>query len=192
MNPNMEEIQAVIQAVANGQALDQFDPSMISAAKQFSAMKANELNKMINSTSMPPNVTREMMRNELDMYQGFADKIAEDDPEYATAMDIAFIGAGLYATAKYGPMAAAKARSGFQATYGFAQNAMGNMADFASRGVEYAQTGNRPTATASAFKNAYDTSRTYAGDIGQKTHGFAKSAGSAVLKGAKRLFKMPF
>ena len=45
MNPNMEEIQAVIQAVANGQALDQFDPGMISAAKQFSAMKANELNE---------------------------------------------------------------------------------------------------------------------------------------------------
>lgn len=168
MNPNMEEIQAVIQAVANGQALDQFDPSMISAAKQFSAMKANELNKMINSTSMPPNVTREMMRNELDMYQGFADKIAEDDPEYATAMDIAFIGAGLYAGAKYGPMAAAKARTGFKATYGFAQNMGGNMADLASRGAEYGS------------------------QVGQKTHGFAKSAGSAVLKGAKRLFRMPF
>ena len=51
-------------------------------------------------------------------------------------------------------MAAAKARTGFKATYGFAQNMGGGMADFASRGAEYGS------------------------QVGQKTHGFAKSAGT--------------
>ena len=154
----MQQIQGVIQAIAQGQDISQFDAKAISAAKQYSASRANELNRMINSTDLPPNVTREMVRNELDMYQGFADKIAENDPQYATIMDGIFIGAGLYAGAKYGPMALTKMRSMGQQGFGYAQQgaqaargAVSNMgaragaaasagvgaaADFASRGME--------------------------------------------------------
>ena len=126
-NPREEEIAMVLQAVAQGQDLSNFDPQLLSAAKQYSVMKANELNTMINSNELPPNVSREMMRNELDTYQGFADRMAEDDPQYAGMMDAAFIGAGLYVTAKYGPMAAAKLKTAGAATYGFGQNVASNL-----------------------------------------------------------------
>ena len=107
------QIQAVVEAISKGQDISQFDSQSISAAKQYVTMKANELNRIINSTDTPPNVTREELRGELDMYQGFADKLAEDDPAFASMMDVAMIGAGVYGAAKYGPMAAAKAKSSF-------------------------------------------------------------------------------
>ena len=141
VNNQEQQIQAIVQAVAQGQDISQFDPQSLSAAKQYVTMKANELNKMVNSTSTPPNVTREMLRNDLDMYQGFADLLATDDPQFATAMDIAFIGAGIYATAKYGPMAAAKAKTGFgyarQQAPAMASAAYGKAAEMGQRSFGY-------------------------------------------------------
>mgnify|MGYP003110915286 CR=1 FL=1 len=159
----LDEIQAIIQAISNGQDVKNFDAQTISAAKQYAVQKANELNAMINSSNLPPNVSREMLRNDLSMYQGMADKLAEDDEVFATAMDAAFIGAGLYTAAKYGPMAIAKAKTMGQNTYGFAQRTAGSAAesirnipgsvragaagaanyarDFASRAAEYATSG---------------------------------------------------
>tara|TARA_R100000458_G_scaffold41478_1_gene39155 strand:- start:1191 stop:1922 length:732 start_codon:yes stop_codon:yes gene_type:complete len=140
MPPNMSQqinaqeakIQTVIQAIAQGQDISNFDPQDISAAKQYSVKKANELNAMINSAQTPPNVTREMLRNDLQMYEGFASKIAEDDPMYAGMMDAAFIGAGLYAGAKYGPMAVAKMKTMGQQGFGFAQQGVENIRNRAS------------------------------------------------------------
>ena len=128
MNAKEQEIQMIVQAVAQGQDISQFDAQSINAAKSYTVSQANRINQMVNSTDLPANVTREMLRNELDMYQGFADKLAENDPEYASAIDIAFMGAGLYATAKYGPMAAAKLKTAGQATYGFGKDMAGKAA----------------------------------------------------------------
>jgi len=125
MNAKEQEIQMIVQAVAQGQDLSQFDPSALSAAKNYVVSKANELNRMVNSADTPPNVTREMLRNELTMYEGFADKLAEDDPMFAGMMDAALIGAGVYGAAKYGPMAAAKLKTAGQATYGFGKDMAG-------------------------------------------------------------------
>lgn len=151
MNAKEQEIQMIVQAVAQGQDLSQFDPSALSAAKNYVVSKANELNRMVNSADTPPNVTREMLRNELTMYEGFADKLAEDDPMFAGMMDAALIGAGVYGAAKYGPMAAAKLKTAGQATYGFGQNvasgvkgmagtATSAMGDFGSRAAQGAST----------------------------------------------------
>ena len=128
MNAKEQEIQMIVQAVAQGQDLSQFDPAALSAAKNYVVAKANELNRMVNSADTPPNVTREMLRNELTMYEGFADKLAEDDPMFAGMMDAALIGAGVYGAAKYGPMAAAKLKTAGQATYGFGKDMAGKAA----------------------------------------------------------------
>ena len=204
INDATEQIMAIIQAVAQGQDISNFDPRMLSAAKQHTATKANELNKMINSSSLPPNVTRETLRNELQMYEGFTNKLAEDDPQFANAMDIAFVGAGLYAAYKYGPMAAAKAKTVGAATYGYGQEAYGKAAgavsgagqsagaavqrgvgaaaDFASRGSEYFQ--NR-----GAFPGVKPYSPTYG--YAQKAAGYGKQAMGALSKGVRRMFKIP-
>jgi hypothetical protein len=157
------KIQTIIQAIAQGQDISNFDPQDISAAKQYSVKKANELNAMINSAQTPPNVTREMLRNDLQMYEGFASKIAENDPMYAGMMDAAFIGAGLYAGAKYGPMAVAKMKTMGQQGFGFAQQA-GAQASAAASGLA----GRAATAGA-----------TVAGGVAGATEGMAANAGRA-------------
>ena len=57
-----QQIQGVIAAVAQGQDISQFDPQVISAAKQQVVMQANQLSRLVNSSSVPPNVTREQLR----------------------------------------------------------------------------------------------------------------------------------
>ena len=144
-NAQTEQVQAIIQAVAQGQDISQFSPEAISAAKRFTAMRANELNTMINSTNIPQNVSREMLRNELQMYEGFTSKLAEDDPEFASMMDVALIGAGVYATAKYGPLALAKAKTMGEAAYSNAQSmsqaASQRMSDMSARAKQSAARG---------------------------------------------------
>ena len=133
MNPQEEQIAMVLQAVAQGQDLSSIDPKMLSAAKAYSVKKVNDLNQMVNSAELPPNVTREMIRNELSIYEGFANKMTEDDPQYADAMDAAFIGMGLYAGAKYGPMAWAKAKTMTGQAYGFGQTAAQSVSGLGGR-----------------------------------------------------------
>tara|TARA_B100000700_G_C15040112_1_gene854900 strand:+ start:311 stop:1039 length:729 start_codon:yes stop_codon:yes gene_type:complete len=172
-NESIEAIQAVIQAISQGQDLNSFDPKAISAAKHQVTNRANELSNMINSTSLPPNVTREMLRNELDMYQGFADKLAEDDPEFAGLMDAAFIGAGIYVGAKYGPMAAAKAKTGAQAAYGFVKTKVGGVPSYAAPAVD-------------AVKGAYGAAAGYASPYFQQAGQYARSGLGSVADYASR------
>jgi hypothetical protein len=86
-----------------------------------------------------------MLRNELQMYEGFTSKLAEDDPEFASMMDVALIGAGVYATAKYGPLALAKAKTMGEAVYTNAQSmsqaASQRMSDMSARAKQSAARG---------------------------------------------------
>ena len=182
-----QQIQGVIAAVAQGQDISQFDPQVISAAKQQVVMQANQLSRLVNSSSLPPNVTREQLRDDIAMYEGFANKLAEDDPTFANLMDVALIGAGVYAGAKYGPMAAAKAKVGLAKgagmAFGFGSRGMDFARQTASQGAEYF--------TSPEFRQSAANIRSNVGDMGRSTYGFGKKATTGISKALRRALRIP-